>query len=284
MICLTTVLQRYFNVRCITNVVDNPVFSNAEEQFIHGLTNGKPGTCANLPVLYATVARQLGYPLKLVRSPEHLFARWDDGRAERFNVECTVVGFESLPDEYYLSWPKRADPYVIKAGKMLQSLTPRDELGSFLHQRALCFHDNERYKDAVIASLASCLADSQNALFERASLGFLRSWQHSLRRLLPYRYPALTIRHPVARCLPDRFPVELERSFTQFQVVDDLLHDTELERKGWGQLRCPGKGWPTSVPTEIKIAIERAPMFHPERNTKWSTLRERVCGSPATAN
>lgn len=61
---------------------------------------GGRGTCSSLPPLYVAIGRRLGYPLKLVKSFAHLFARWDNGAGERFNIECTARQFVSHPDEY----------------------------------------------------------------------------------------------------------------------------------------------------------------------------------------
>jgi hypothetical protein len=50
--------------------------------FLHGLTQGRGGTCLSMPVAYVAVGRRLGYPLKLVTAKGHLFARWEslDGK------------------------------------------------------------------------------------------------------------------------------------------------------------------------------------------------------------
>ena len=43
----------------------------------------------------------LGYPLWLVQTLNHCFARWEEPGRERFNIECTCPGFVSNSDEHY---------------------------------------------------------------------------------------------------------------------------------------------------------------------------------------
>jgi hypothetical protein len=100
MAALTTVLQRDLGVRPTEKLNGpNPDLSDSRDLFLHGPLDGRPGTCSSLPPLYAAVGRRLGYPLRLVSSPFHLFLRWDDGE-ERFNVECTSLGFFTPDDNY----------------------------------------------------------------------------------------------------------------------------------------------------------------------------------------
>ena len=53
----------------------DPDFSDSRDLFIHGILDGPGGTCASMPVLTVAVGRRLGYPVKLVQAPGHLFAR-----------------------------------------------------------------------------------------------------------------------------------------------------------------------------------------------------------------
>jgi hypothetical protein len=60
---------------------------DVDDHFICGILNEKRmGTCATLLVFAVALGRRLGYPLKLVKVPDHLFFRWED-ESERFNVE-----------------------------------------------------------------------------------------------------------------------------------------------------------------------------------------------------
>src|SRR6266849_4288950 len=105
---MVTVLQRDLGVHYRQDLIDMDdaaFFSRAEHLFAHGVIQGKSGTCTSLPVVYVAVGRQLGYPLKLVHTKRHVFARWDEPGKEHFNIECTSRGVNWYPDEHYLEWP-----------------------------------------------------------------------------------------------------------------------------------------------------------------------------------
>lgn len=114
-VALVTALQRHCGVRYDPSKAglgpDDPY--DFDEQFVHGVIQGAGGTCATLPVIYASVGRRLGYPIKLACAKRHLFCRWDDPRAdERWNIEGTATeeGFSSYPDDHYRSWPDPRRP------------------------------------------------------------------------------------------------------------------------------------------------------------------------------
>jgi hypothetical protein len=123
---------------------DTTSFQNARDIFIHGLLTGnRQGTCSSMPVLVAAVGRRLGYPLKLVAGRNHLFVRWDDG-TERFNIEVTDSFAERKPDDFYHEWPR---PNRLP----LKSMTPAEELSTFLAFRGLCLMQHKRWRDAEVA-------------------------------------------------------------------------------------------------------------------------------------
>jgi hypothetical protein len=118
-----------------------------EQQFVHGVIDGKRGTCATMPVLYMAIGHRLGWPIRAVVSRDHMWARWDDGvppgrGGKRFNLEATNASskggegsFASLTDDEYAAWlgtPRE----VIESGSDMSSLTPRQTLGVFLQGRA----------------------------------------------------------------------------------------------------------------------------------------------------
>lgn len=72
-------------------------FKNSRDFMIHGLVIDKNrGNCSSMPVLYTAIARRLGFPIKLVRTYNHLFARWDDpSSGEVFNGEASWI-FETV--------------------------------------------------------------------------------------------------------------------------------------------------------------------------------------------
>jgi hypothetical protein len=125
---------------------DDVFFRDSKNVFIHGIIQGAGGSCSSLPPLYIAVGRRLGYLLKLVHTARHLFARWD---AEvRFNIECTTRGFISHPNDHYLHWPFEIDRLEAMRHGLLLSLTARQELATFVCNRARILAENGRYDEA----------------------------------------------------------------------------------------------------------------------------------------
>lgn len=140
----------------------DPDFRDSRDLFIHGIIDGPGGTCASMPVLYVAVGRRLGYPLKLAETRAHLFFRWEDpegsqfGFPERFNVEGAGEGIAMYPDEHYRVWP---EPWSVAdecGGWYLKSLSPAEELASFLVTRGECLADNGRIAEAIDAYRWAC--------------------------------------------------------------------------------------------------------------------------------
>lgn len=153
MLTLVTVLQKDCGVRYNPERMQSPDFSDSRDLFLHGLLTGKHlGTCVSMPVLYVAIGRRLGYPLKLVTSKAHLFARWEspDGR-ERLNIEATSQGLNCFPDEYYHTWPVPITSAEIASGQYLKSLTPDGELAVFLSVRGHCLETAGRLPEAQLA-------------------------------------------------------------------------------------------------------------------------------------
>lgn len=146
---LVTVLQQDFGVRYNLDRAREIDFTDSQDLFLHGLipaarsnsadTNG--GTCVSMPVIYTAVGRRLGYPIKLVTTKAHVFARWDDPDHSkpnfrgRFNIEATGRGLTKENDDYYRAWPKPVSDEEVRANQHLISMTPRRELALFLATR-----------------------------------------------------------------------------------------------------------------------------------------------------
>jgi len=163
---LISVVQKDFGVHYNDRGERNCDFSNSKNAFLHGMiddTNG--GTCASMPVMYVTVGRRLGYPMKLVLAKTHIFARWDDpATGERFNIEGTNPRFDDRPDSYYQSWPYRISDAELKQGWYLKPLAPAEELAVFLQNRACCLMDAGRFREARLAYTVSYRLAPQNPL------------------------------------------------------------------------------------------------------------------------
>ena len=161
---LVTVLERDLGVRYNPERVRDPKFQDpfcvdpdfkdSRDLFIHGILDGPGGTCSSMPVLYTSVGRRLGYPIKLVEAPGHLFSRWDDpegtfnGIPDRFNIEASGHGFASHPDEHYKTWPRPWTDAEIEHDWYLHSQSQQDEIAGFLATRGACMEDNNRLNDA----------------------------------------------------------------------------------------------------------------------------------------
>lgn len=155
MLMLITVMQQDFDVRYNMERVRDIDFRRSQDLFIHGMiSSDNGGTCVSMPVIYTAVARRLGYPVRLVLTKAHVFCRWDSP-TDRFNIEATNQGMNSYPDEYYLTWPKKITKADAKRNRYLISLSPAEELASFLASRGHGLLDNGRTKEASDAYAAA---------------------------------------------------------------------------------------------------------------------------------
>ncbi|MBX9623399.1 MAG: hypothetical protein K2X82_06255 [Gemmataceae bacterium] len=158
MLILTGVLQRHFGVGYNRAKIEEMDWTDSRDLFLHGLLGPRrTGTCPSLPVLVAAVARRLGYPVRLVLAPGHSFSRWDDPRSGvRFNMECHGNGLVVHPDDYYHRYPIVWGPELhaeqARLGPdrvFLRSLTPAEEVASFLVLRGHLWESVGRWGDAT---------------------------------------------------------------------------------------------------------------------------------------
>lgn len=140
-------------------------FANSKDLFLNGLlAPPHTGTCASLPVLVVAVGQRLGYPVYLVSTRNHLFARWEDSTG-RFNIECTNGGMTSHPDEYYTQGHFAWDGKDFSGEGFLQSMSPQQAMADFLDLRGLCLVSNKRPADARQAyALATNLKPASKVL------------------------------------------------------------------------------------------------------------------------
>lgn len=177
-----------------------PDFCQPQDLFIHGILdpNGKGGTCASMPVVYVAVGRRLGFPLYLVEARGHLFFRWDDSKGmllqwrdpdlnlwippDRFNVEGAGDGIAYFSDAHYIQESGLWTEADCEHGRYLCSLTPKEELASFLIQRAECFYDLHQFDEALKAVYYARLLCPEDKRYEQ--LHALRTKQWSERQQL----------------------------------------------------------------------------------------------------
>lgn len=185
---LITVLQQDFGVTYHSQRINNPDFTDSRDVFLHGLTNGSTktrhpgGTCVSMPVVYVAVARRLGYPVKLVTTKEHVFARWE-GEHERFNIEATNQGLSVYKDEYYTTFPSELSKAELDSGAYLRSLSPAEELAVFMVTRGNVLEDTGHEAEAIVAYAYAHMLDPK-------SIDHFDQLGRSVMRGLP-DYPAL---------------------------------------------------------------------------------------------
>lgn len=173
---LVTVLQQDCGVRYNPDRINDPDFTKPGDLFIHGMIPaGGPGgpdgthvvtggTCVSMPVLYTAVARRLGYPVSLVTTKGHVFARWEDEN-ERFNIEATSQGLNVYDDEFYKTWPFEITQREIDAFGLLRSLDADEQLALFLASTGHAYHDGGRLPEAIRTYTLSSRLDPDTALY-----------------------------------------------------------------------------------------------------------------------
>lgn len=167
MIVLITVVQEDFNVRYDAEAVARKTYEKSGEGFLHSLLDPKKsernGTCANMPVLYAAIARRLGYPVYLVCAKGHMFCRWHDSQTgERFNIEGSGRGFATFDDKHYMGFPHEIKPIDVHSGLFLKDMTPPEEIANFLTTRGHVLYDRDHVLDATVAYAQAHRLDPTN--------------------------------------------------------------------------------------------------------------------------
>ncbi|REJ68871.1 MAG: hypothetical protein DWQ31_06685 [Planctomycetota bacterium] len=233
---LSSILQEHFNIEFDFDIDFDEVdidlfFLDSRNNFFHGILNGEHASCVPISVLYISVGRRLGYPLKLVRTEEHCFARWEDDN-ERFNVECSMEGFATPDDAYYREWPKKLTPQEADRLCHLRSMTPRQELAQFLYHRAHCLTRTVQVVDGVkyllwnhdLAPDDPCFVADIDHLFEL--------WEKQLELQTPHCFPRVDVIWPTNRRLPESVPLETERKFLRLSIWHTLLQEPRWQNAG----------------------------------------------------
>ncbi len=221
---LLTVLQRDIGIRYNPQLVDrDDFFTDARNLFLHGVLETKQGTCSSLPPLYLAVGRRLGYPLRLVTTAQHFFARWDEPGGERFNIECTSRGLHTYPDEHYLTWPVPVRPEHVAPFGLLKTKTPREELAALLTVRGNCWHANGDYRQAADSYARAWALAPQNQAYPSAYGAALQAWQMKLAGILPRPWPCVQVvpgprRHPA-------IPWRAEADLLRLEAIEQFSRD-----------------------------------------------------------
>jgi hypothetical protein len=246
----------------------DPDFRDSRDLFIHGMIGGPGGTCASMPVMYVAVGRRIGYPLKLVQTRGHLFARWEDpegkcfGFRERFNVEGAGEGIASYDDEHYKTWPEPWTDIDEAEAWYLKSMTPREELASFLAMRGDCLTDNGRLPEAVQAyEWASALAPGDKRYLQilaRTHHKYLAHQEHEMALLMEMNqrnreHQQRMLMGPTSKNSPFATASAMARtagSQTQKLPFHEAMARYSRELMEWNRLNQMGRarGMPPSAP------------------------------------
>lgn len=197
------------------------------------------------------VGRRLGYPLRLVRTFQHFFARWDEPGGERFNVECTSRGFVSFHDDYYLTWPRTLTPEEASRRRLLRSLDKDEETACFFTQRAVCFGENGNMMDAALSFAAAADFDPRDPENLDGLNRSLALWDRQQRPRLVPNFPPMRI-HPRRGRFP-RVPFGLQVDIGLLMARDILMGDPDAEKRFWGPMRRDPTLGPPRVPAMIEV-------------------------------
>jgi hypothetical protein len=250
---MITHLQCHLGVRYHPERRSDDAVFQPEDSFLHGIVQGEGGTCGSLPVLYAAVGRRLGYPIMLACTKNHLYCRWDalpDG--DCFNIEASGEGVSFFEDEHYRTGRFEMPPETIKACGSLESLSPREELASFLCQRAECWMQLKNYNEAATAFAWANELDPRRWQHGYLTCQVLKVWKESLQARLPSPLvPKLDLGLPESQFR--NLPRELEREMIAQRVLEGLLDDPDYERRWWAPLRHNPAVRPPGLPDTLRI-------------------------------
>jgi hypothetical protein len=252
---LITVLQRDLGIRYDPAKIPDDASFCPEDTFVHGVIQTQVGTCASLPVVYVAVGRRLGYPLTLVqtlgKAAGHFFARWDDPRGERFNIEASNKGLSTPPDDYYRDGRYLSTPELEKRCCTLKSLTPREELGAFLKQRGDHWKVLGNYRKAVESfAWAHGVAPHNEGL--KGCFGLtMNEWHAHLQSLEPPGFPAVNYFWPERRRLPTWVSENMEKDMLILEATENLLKDPDFNRRWWDPLRKGVR--PNPIPQKVLV-------------------------------
>lgn len=204
--------------------------TDSRDDFIHGIIEGRGGTCASLPVLYVALGRRLGYPLKLVAAARHLFARWDDPGGERFNIEISNPGgLDTHSDDHYLDWPVPIRGTEWQEVFHFRSLTPREELACAWAKRGFCLRANGLPREAVKAFGVAWSLTPDNVLSECAMQVAMKEWKAAFPAWIERRRRLDIVWPP--RVYPG-LPLELEQDIIELDVIEGLLKSDPSAPRG----------------------------------------------------
>lgn len=252
-LCLITVLERDLGIRYNPEKTSEEAPFTIDEIFIHGAITGKGGTCASMPVIHAAVGRRLGYPIKLVQAPRHLFCRWDEPGRARFNIDASGKGMHSRPDDFYLQGRYQSTPGQLRESTFLKSQTPSEELSGFIGQAAYLWFEVGKLKEAADRFIwASCLSP-EHKLNAIMATGTLDRWDAEICASLPPNFPRVRVNMPLRRRYSDYIPKSVEHRFIGNDGRERLLQDPQFLEQVLIPLTANPNWRPPHIPEQIVV-------------------------------
>lgn len=110
--------------------IDKILSGDYQPGSLSALLDTKKGTCFSLPLLYLAIAQRLGWPVRAVHAPRHMFVRYVDPNLKQQNIETTGYGGFSSDQDYIRDF--KISPTALKEGVYLKTLTNRELLGTII--------------------------------------------------------------------------------------------------------------------------------------------------------
>ncbi len=141
---LNTYLYKVFGMKYDLN---DPHLRNIQNRYLTGILDTRKGSCVSMPLLYASVAQRLGYPVYPVSVPQHIFLRYVDPKLEMQNIEATGGGGYSC-DEEYVATLQISFTALLK-GTYLKTLSYREYLGLLIEQNGIYWSRHGNNEKAI---------------------------------------------------------------------------------------------------------------------------------------
>jgi hypothetical protein len=109
------------------------------------------GNCQSMPILWLAVAQRLGYPVKGVLAPQHLFLRFENG-AHPINVEATAAG---VPTDEAMIRDLEIPAEAIRSGAFMRSLSKRELVAEQIGELGIRLFELRNLGDAEQLLLAA---------------------------------------------------------------------------------------------------------------------------------
>jgi len=119
-------------------------FGDMDDPLLSRNLNAHQLDCDTSSFVVMAIAHEMGWPVRIVLAPNHVFVRWDDGKGVRFNMDFGEIH----PDPYYIETMK-IPPESLQRGIRLKNLNPAERLALFLHLRGSAKADQGRLSEAI---------------------------------------------------------------------------------------------------------------------------------------